>query len=38
MALTKQRNIKSRTYYFYNDLIKLFEFDPKMLKLDKKNI
>ena len=29
-------NIKNRTYYFYNDLIKLFDFDPNMLKLDKK--
>ena len=36
MAITKQINIKNRTYYFYNDLIKLFYFDPNMLKLDKK--
>ena len=36
MAITKQMNIKNRTYYFYNDLIKLFDFDPIMLKLDKK--
>ena len=36
MAIIKQMNIKNRTYYFYNDLIKLFEFDPNMLKLDKK--
>ena len=36
MAITKQMNIKNRTYYFYNDLIKLFYFDPNMLKLDKK--
>ena len=36
MAKTKQMNIKYRTYYFYNDLIKLFDFDPNMLKLDKK--
>ena len=34
MAITKQINIKNRTYYFYNDLIKLFDFDPNMLKLD----
>ena len=34
--MTKQMNIKNRTYYFYNDLIKLFDFDPNMLKLDKK--
>ena len=36
MVITKQVNIKNRTYYFYNDLIKLFDFDPNMLKLDKK--
>ena len=36
MAITKQTNIKNRTYHFYNDLIKLFDFDPNMLKLDKK--
>ena len=36
MTITKQTNIKNRTYYFYNDLIKLFDFDPNMLKLDKK--
>ena len=38
MSRTKQMNIKSRTYSFYNDLIKIFDFDPSMLKLDKKNI
>ena len=36
MAITKQMNIKNRTYYFHNGLIKLFDFDPGMLKLDKK--
>ena len=36
MAITKQTNIRNRTYYFQNDLIKLFDFDPNMLKLDKK--
>ena len=36
MAITKKMSIKSRTYYFYNDLIKLFDFDPNMLKLNKK--
>ena len=30
-------NIKNRTYYFYYYLTKLlFDFDPNMLKLDKK--
>ena len=36
MTITKQMNIKNRTYYFYSDLIKLSDFDPNMLKLDKK--
>ena len=35
MAITKQMNMKNRTYYFYNDLMKLFDFDPNMLKLNK---
>ena len=30
-------NIKDRTYYFYNDLINIKDFDPKFLKLDKKS-
>ena len=33
----KQLNIKNRTYYFYNDLIKLEKFNPSLLKLDKKS-
>ena len=36
MATTKQMNIKNRTYSFYNDLIKLFDFGPDILKLNKK--
>ena len=36
MLITKQINIKNRIYYFYNVLIKLFDFNPNMLKLDKK--
>ena len=36
MAITKQMNIKNRTCHFYNDLIKLFDFNPNILKLDKK--
>ena len=36
MTVTKEMNVKNRTCYFYNDLIKLFDFDPNMLKLDKK--
>ena len=32
---TKQVSIKNRTYYFYNDLINLKDFNPKLLKLDR---
>ena len=35
--VTKQLNIKNRTYYFYNDLINLKDFDSNMLKLDQKS-
>ena len=27
MGITKEINIKNRTYYFYNDIIDLDEFD-----------
>ena len=37
MVTTKQMSIKNRTYYFYNDLINIKDFDPKLLKLDKKS-
>ena len=37
METTKQINIKNRTYYFYNDIIDLENFDSSLLKLDKKS-
>ena len=36
MVTTKQMNIKSRTCYFYDDFINIKNFDPVLLKLDKK--
>ena len=36
MTVTKQMNVKHRTYNFYNDFIKLFDFNPNMIKLGKK--
>ena len=33
----RQMNIKNRTYYFYNDLINIKDFNARLLKLDKKN-
>ena len=37
MGETKQINIKNWTYYFYNDIIDLKDFDTKLLKNDKKS-
>ena len=37
MGETKQINIKKRTYYFYNNIIDLKDFDAKLLKIDKKS-
>ena len=37
METIKQINIKNRTYYFYNDIIHLNEFDAGLLKIDKKS-
>ena len=36
MGKIKQINIKDRTYYFYNDIIDLDEFDGSKIKVDKK--
>ena len=33
---TRQLNTKNRTYYFYNDLINVLNFEANNLKLDKK--
>ena len=37
MREVKQINIKNRTYYFYNDIINLKNFESKLLKIDKKS-
>ena len=34
----RQLNIKSETYYFYNDLMNIKNFNNNKLKLDKKNV
>ena len=34
----RQPNIKGRTYYFYNDLINIKNFNNNNLKLDKKGV
>ena len=35
MGTVKQINIKNRTYYFYNDIIDIENFDAKLLKINK---
>ena len=37
METVKQIDIKNWTYYFYNDIINLKNFDPILLKIDKKS-
>ena len=34
----KQPNIKNRTYYFYNDLINIKNFNINKLKIDQKGV
>ena len=38
METIKQINIKNRTYYSYNDIIHLDEFDGSKIKVDKKTL
>ena len=37
MAEVKQIEIKNRTYYLYNDMINLQDFESNLLKIDKKS-
>ena len=37
MGEVKQISIKNRTYYFYNGIIDLKDFEPNLLKIDKKH-
>ena len=37
MGNIKQTNIKSRRYYFFNDMIIIQSFDSSLLKIDKKS-
>ena len=36
MGNIKEINIKNQTYYFFNDMINIKDFDPNLLKTDKK--
>ena len=37
MGITTETNIKDRTYYYYNDIIDLDEFNENRIKVDKKD-
>ena len=37
MGEVKQIEIKNRTYYFYYDMFNLKNFEPNLLKIDKKS-
>ena len=37
MGEVKQININNRNFYFYNDIIDLKNFEPNLLKIDKKH-
>ena len=38
MGTIKQIDIKNRTYYFYNNMIDIKNFDMSLLKIDKNHI
>ena len=37
MGNTKQINVKNRTYYFFNHVISIKDFDPSLIEIDKKS-
>ena len=37
MGYIKEINIKNRTYYFFNDMISIKNFDSSLLNIDKKS-
>ena len=37
MENIKEKDIKNRTYYFYDDMINIRNFDSNLLKIDKKS-
>ena len=36
MGQVKKRNIKYRTYYFFDNMINIKDFDSSLLEIDKK--
>ena len=37
MSRIKETNIKSCTYYFFDDIVNIKNFDPNRIKIDKKS-
>ena len=37
MGIIKEINIKNRTYYIFDDIINIKDFDPNLLKIEKKS-
>ena len=37
MGNIKEINVKNRTYYIFNDMINIKDFDSSLLKIDKKS-
>ena len=37
MGVVKQINIKNQTYYFYKDISNIKNFEPNLLKIDRKS-
>ena len=37
MGNAKEMNIKNQTYYFFNDMINIEDFDQNLLQIDKKS-
>ena len=37
MGNIKEVNIKNCTYYFFDDMVNITNFDPNLLKIDKKS-
>ena len=37
MRNIKQINTKNRAYYFFNDMINIKNYDPSLIKIDKKS-
>ena len=37
MGNIKEINIKNQTYYFFDDMINIKDFDPRLIKIDKKS-